>query len=222
MDDRDSAPGVPKCHQNERKEGLVCLRRQLGGDELLTWTIETFTMFYDKTWAQRFAFPLFGLIPVFMSIVSFIYDYYSDFELTFEYYNMMVRDLPDLALNQSAEDIADPGPLAPGPECQISAANETHAVVPKNLSIYLCLKHLVVLFGSGSSPDATAGFPYVVEVLAAASVFVVSDVFCCYKRYTISKRRRRMTCNVPNENEDLPTTTMQPSAPLYQPLIMTL
>ena len=122
---------------------------------------------------------------------------------------------PDLALNQSAaEDIcADPGlpQHAPGPECQISAANETHAVVPKNLSIYLCLKHLVVLFGSGSSPDATAGFPYVVEVLAAASVFVVSDVFCCYKRYTISKRRRRMTCNVPNENEDLPTTTMQPS-----------
>ena len=62
---------------------------------------------------------------------------------------------PDLALNQSAaKDIrADPElpQHAPGPECQISAANETHAVVPKNLSIYLCLKHLVL--GSGSSPD---------------------------------------------------------------------
>ena len=43
-------------------------------------------MFYDKTWAQSYALPLLGLIPVFLSILSFVYDYYSDFELTFEYY----------------------------------------------------------------------------------------------------------------------------------------
>ena len=43
-------------------------------------------MFYDKTWAQSYALPLLGLIPVFLSISTFVYDYYSDFELTFEYY----------------------------------------------------------------------------------------------------------------------------------------
>ena len=69
-----------------RKQGLSCLRQQLNGDELLVWTIETFTMFYDKTWAQSYALPLLGLIPVFLSISTFVYDYYSDFELTFEYY----------------------------------------------------------------------------------------------------------------------------------------
>eukprot|EP00094_Tigriopus_californicus_P001992 TCALIF_01920-PA protein Name:"Similar to ANK2 Ankyrin-2 (Homo sapiens)" AED:0.42 eAED:0.42 QI:11/0.75/0.4/0.8/1/1/5/0/1087 len=37
-----------KCHQNDKKAGLNCLRRQLRGDELLVWTIETFTMFYDR------------------------------------------------------------------------------------------------------------------------------------------------------------------------------
>ena len=43
-------------------------------------------MFYDKTWAQSYALPLLGLIPVFLSISTFVYDYYSDVELTFEYY----------------------------------------------------------------------------------------------------------------------------------------
>ena len=65
---------------------MSCLRQQLNGDELLTWTIETFTMFYDKTWAQSFALPLLGLIPLFFSILTFVYDYYSDFQLSYEYY----------------------------------------------------------------------------------------------------------------------------------------
>jgi hypothetical protein len=32
------------------------------------WTIETFTLFYERTWAQRFVLPFFGLIPLFISI----------------------------------------------------------------------------------------------------------------------------------------------------------
>ena len=76
-----------ECHQNDRKEGLQCLRQQLNGDELLIWTIETFTMFYNRTWAQTVIFPLMGLIPLFFSIFTFVYDYYSDMELTLEYYH---------------------------------------------------------------------------------------------------------------------------------------
>lgn len=38
-----------------------------------------------------------GLIPLYVSIFSFIYDYYSDIELTIEYYKNAFRDrLPDL------------------------------------------------------------------------------------------------------------------------------
>ena len=69
-----------------RKEGLQCLRQQLTGDELLVWTTETFTMFYSRTWAQSVILPLLGLIPLLLSIASFVYDYYSDVELTIEYY----------------------------------------------------------------------------------------------------------------------------------------
>ena len=36
-----------ECHRASKFAGLSCLRRQLTGDELLMWTIETFTMFYD-------------------------------------------------------------------------------------------------------------------------------------------------------------------------------
>ncbi len=42
-----------ECHKNSKEAGLSCLRRQLTGDELLMWTIETFTMFYERTFAQR-------------------------------------------------------------------------------------------------------------------------------------------------------------------------
>ena len=76
-----------ECHRHDRRAGLNCLRRQLTGDELLIWTIETFTMFYEKTWAQSVMIPLMGLIPLFFSISTFVYDYYSDFELSYEYYN---------------------------------------------------------------------------------------------------------------------------------------
>ena len=37
-----------ECHRASKFAGLSCLRRQLTGDELLMWTIETFTMFYDR------------------------------------------------------------------------------------------------------------------------------------------------------------------------------
>ncbi len=66
-----------ECHRTNKNAGLACLRRQLTGDELLMWTIETFTMFYDKTFAQKNVIPMLGLIPLFLSISTFIYDYYS-------------------------------------------------------------------------------------------------------------------------------------------------
>ena len=44
---------------------------QFSGDELLMWTIETFTLFYERTWAQKFVFPFVGLMPVFMSIFRY-------------------------------------------------------------------------------------------------------------------------------------------------------
>ncbi|CAB4069282.1 SLC25A4S [Lepeophtheirus salmonis] len=72
----------------EYKEmGLRCLRNQLKGDELLTWTIETFTVFYDRTVAQKCVFPLMALVPVFFSIFNFTYDYYSDISLTLQYFS---------------------------------------------------------------------------------------------------------------------------------------
>ena len=37
-----------ECHRASKFAGLSCLRRQLTGDELLMWTIETFSMFYDR------------------------------------------------------------------------------------------------------------------------------------------------------------------------------
>lgn len=66
-----------ECHRSSKDDGLKCLRRQLTGDELLTWTIETFTMFYPKSFAQKNIMPLFDLVPLFVSFSTFVYDYYS-------------------------------------------------------------------------------------------------------------------------------------------------
>uniref|UniRef100_A0A0K2TNQ1 Putative LOC100882592 [Megachile rotundata] n=1 Tax=Lepeophtheirus salmonis TaxID=72036 RepID=A0A0K2TNQ1_LEPSM len=76
-----------QCHKLSKEMGLRCLRNQLKGDELLTWTIETFTVFYDRTVAQKCVFPLMALVPVFFSIFNFTYDYYSDISLTLQYFS---------------------------------------------------------------------------------------------------------------------------------------
>ena len=43
-------------------------------------------MFYDKTFAQRTLLPILGLLPLLVSLFTFVYDYYSDISLTIEYY----------------------------------------------------------------------------------------------------------------------------------------
>jgi hypothetical protein len=68
------------------------LRDRLTGDELLLWTVETFTMFYDKTWAQRSIIPVIGLMPLLISIFTFVYDNYSDIDLALEYYGHAFND----------------------------------------------------------------------------------------------------------------------------------
>ena len=92
-----------ECHRESREAGLNCLRDQLTGDiqdegvsqkpcsiftgdELLTWTIETFNTFYSKTWFARRILPIFYTIPLLISYFSFIYDNYSDIELSHSYY----------------------------------------------------------------------------------------------------------------------------------------
>ena len=72
--------------RESKYDGLKCLRDRLTGDELLLWTVETFTMFYDKTWAQRSIIPVIGLMPLLISIFTFVYDNYSDIDLAIEYY----------------------------------------------------------------------------------------------------------------------------------------
>lgn len=84
-----------ECHKESKREGLNCLRRQLTGDELLTWTIETFSMFYERTFAQTTIIPFLGLTPLFLSIFTFVFDYYSDIELTAEYYRQSTFNQPD-------------------------------------------------------------------------------------------------------------------------------
>ena len=71
-------------------------------------------MFYDKTWAQSYALPLLGLIPVFLSISTFVYDYYSDFELTFEYYQQWKN--PEFA-KISTSFISQEDLLLENPDC---------------------------------------------------------------------------------------------------------
>ena len=44
-------------------------------------------MFYDKTWAQRSIIPVIGLMPLLISIFTFVYDNYSDIDLAIEYYD---------------------------------------------------------------------------------------------------------------------------------------
>jgi hypothetical protein len=140
---------------NDRKAGLACLRRQLTGDELLVWTIETFTMFYEKTWAQSVMFPLFGLIPLFFSIFTFVYDYYSDFELSYEYYHSAFINPPNSTISDKIYDeksvFIHPNEMVPK-LCQFF--NSSHLIFP---SAYLqeCAQYWLQTHPTVASTTAT-------------------------------------------------------------------
>ena len=96
--------------RDSKSTGLKCLRDRLAGDELLLWTVETFTMFYQKTWAQRVVIPFIGLGPLFLSIFTFVYDNYSDIDLAYEYYEHAFLNVPVSGIdNQETIEACDAG-----------------------------------------------------------------------------------------------------------------
>jgi hypothetical protein len=90
-----------------------------------------FTMFYDKTFAQRTLIPIFGLFPLICSIATFIYDYYSDIELTLEYYAGSTLNLASAGAvtNDSLAAFSD---LACQDGLRVSAFNSSHVVFSKD------------------------------------------------------------------------------------------
>ena len=62
-------------------------------------------MFYDKTWAQRSIIPVIGLMPLLISIFTFVYDNYSDIDLAMEYYghafNASFNEYSTVGINDS-------------------------------------------------------------------------------------------------------------------------
>ena len=58
-------------------------------------------MFYDKTWAQRSIIPVIGLMPLLISIFTFVYDNYSDIDLAIEYYDHAYNSLSAVDVNGS-------------------------------------------------------------------------------------------------------------------------
>ena len=98
------------------------------------WTIETFTMFYPKTFAQRNVIPTLGLVPLLLSISTFVYDYTSDINLTLEYYwssSLALDPVPQnrgLCLSSPSTDAVD--------EVNLSCNNAT-AAFSKEQGFYL-------------------------------------------------------------------------------------
>ena len=140
-----------ECHRGSKEAGLACLRRQLTGDELLVWTIETFTFFYEKTFAQRVVLPFLGLFPLFLSISSFVYDYYSDIELTLEYFQKSTFAVDDATANPGgpSQPIVDSQFRRP---CHYADFNSTHAIILKAASDNCSYTHTA---SSSSWPAST-------------------------------------------------------------------
>ena len=72
---------------HDRNCGLECLKETLSSDTLLPWILETYKSFYSPGNYQIFS----GILGVFFELVMFsylpfLYDYYSDVTLAFDYY----------------------------------------------------------------------------------------------------------------------------------------
>ena len=69
-----------------KEEGLRCIKQQITNDKLLFWITRTFSRFYanspGKMWSKAF---IISLITLGISYFGFIFDLYTDFDLTYDY-----------------------------------------------------------------------------------------------------------------------------------------
>ncbi len=75
------------CHPTDRYLGIRCLKRQLrGGDEILKWTIESFSNKYGYTVFQKWVKPFLCCVPMLISPFLFAFDLSADVQLSIAYY----------------------------------------------------------------------------------------------------------------------------------------
>ena len=74
-----------KATHPSKEEGLRCIKQQITNDKLLFWITRTFSRFYPnspgKMWSKAF---IISLITLGISYFGFIFDIYTDFELTYD------------------------------------------------------------------------------------------------------------------------------------------
>ena len=80
-------------HSNSLEEGLHCLRSHVTNENLLKWTIEQFSELYEQEVTKRVGqkiiiIGVIAIIPRMTSHIFYVYDIYSDVDLTTDYYQM--------------------------------------------------------------------------------------------------------------------------------------
>ena len=97
-------------HSNSHEEGLHCLRSHVTNENLLKWTIEQFSGLYEQEVDKKrgrggqkaLIIGLIGIFPRLISLIFYVYDVYSDIDLTTDYYQRsdFVTD-PEVGLEYS-------------------------------------------------------------------------------------------------------------------------
>ena len=89
-----------KIHKKIRG-GLSCMRRQLRNDKHLKPTIDQFTGLYERSTMQQIGAGILGILNLLPSYCLFVYDLYSDFYLTIDYYQKGTAISPIEVTNNS-------------------------------------------------------------------------------------------------------------------------
>ena len=77
-----------ECHRESRENGLKCLREQLINDEILSWTADSFSRFYEKSRAEKIFSPFMSVCILVVTLVFFVFDIVTDIFLTVEYWDL--------------------------------------------------------------------------------------------------------------------------------------
>ena len=106
-----------KATHPSKEEGLRCIKQQITNDKLLFWITRTFSRFYPnspgKMWSKAF---IISLITLGISYFGFIFDIYTDFELTYDYsaaysdidnYTRLMMECASARVNDSQPFIED-------------------------------------------------------------------------------------------------------------------
>ena len=132
-----------------------------------------------RTFAQRNVLPLLGLIPLLLSIATFVYDYYSDVDLTVQYHEKSSSSFNSTSESNSTHGKCYDFDREPNEYLTAFVTNLIFIGLPVAVFVVMGARELLPLFdGLVGSLENRLGGGSTLYVMALYPVWILVSVIC--------------------------------------------